>query len=145
MNRLGWLYRAGQLFIFAAGILSGVLMTPQYSGAEKEESVQENTVERTGVVDFVHKDALVINDSTLVLDSSIQLYDKHRNKTDQSSFKKGDRVIVTSVESEQTSNRRVTSVRLAKQGKGQENSANSESGKAKPSQVIKKANGIWTN
>ena len=145
MKIFGKLYIIEWRRTFAAGIFCLVLMFPHYSGAEKEEPAQKTTVEKTGIVDSVHKDGLVINDSKLLLDNSIVLYDKYRNRTNQSSFKEGDHVIVTSLEDEQSSNRRVLSVRLAKQGIGQESNGDSASGKEKPSQVIKKVNGVWTN
>lgn len=139
------LYLVEWRLAFAAGIFCLVLIFPHYSNAEKEEPVQETTVEKTGIVDSVHEDGLVINDSKLLLDSSIALYNQYKSRIDQSSFKEGDQVIVTSVENEQASKQRVLSVRLAKQGRGQERNNDPESERRKPSQVIKKINNVWTN
>lgn len=147
MNSLRILYLSGRSLVLVAVIFSGALLIPLHTvrAADEGEPAEKNTVERTGTVDSVYKDSLVIDDSSVLLDGTVQLYDQYGNSADQSLFEEGDQVAVVFAEDEQAGKRWIVSVKLAKKGSGKKEDISSEQEQTKQPKGIKKINGVWTN
>ncbi len=147
MNRLKIFISKKTVAVLSALMLFGVItvMLPGYGTAEEDEPefVKAEKTEELSTVDAVQKNAFVINDSVVLLDRSIPLYDRYGNRAGQNSFKVGDQVIVTSIEDEESSDHRIVSIRLAKNN--EQNNTSSEQPTTNQDQVIKKVNGVWTN
>lgn len=144
MNRLKILISKKTVAVLSVLVFFGIItiMLPGYGTAEETETEVEGT-EELSIVDSVQENAFVLNDSVVLLDRSISLYDRYGNKTEQSAFKVGDQVIVTSVENEESGEQQIVSIRLTKSN-GQK-STSSDQPTTKGNQVIRKMNGVWTN
>ncbi len=147
MNRLRIFFLRRPAAVLSALVLFGIVtvMLPGYGIAEEPEPevVKAEETEELATVDSVQDNAFVLSDSVVPLNSSVLLYDRYGNRTEQSSFKVGDQVIVTSVEDDAAGEQRIVSIRLKKStGK---NSTSSERPATKPNHVIKKVDGVWTN
>jgi hypothetical protein len=147
MNSLRILYLSGRSLVLVAVIFFGALLIPFHivSAADEGQSAEKNTVERTGTVDSVHKDSLVIDDSAVLLDGTVQLYDQYGNSADQSLFEEGDQVAVVFAEDEQAGKWWIVSIKLAKKGDGKKEGTSSEQEQTKQPKEIKKVDGVWTN
>ncbi len=147
MNRLKILISKKNATVLSVLVFFGIItvMLPGYGLAEESETevVKAEETEELSIVDSVQKNAFVLSDSVVLLDRSIFLYDRYGNRTEQSAFKVGDQVIVTSVENEESGKHRIVSIRLTKSN-GQ-NSTSSDQSTTKGNQVIRKMNGVWTN
>jgi hypothetical protein len=149
MNSLRILYLSGRGLVLVAVIFSGILLIPFHIvlAADEGQFAEIHTIESTGTVNAVHKDSLVIDDSAVLLDGTVQLYDQYGNSANQSLFEEGDQVFVASAEDEQAGKWWIVSIKLAKKGSGkkEDTSSGQEQTRQSEGKGIQKIDGVWTN
>ena len=102
MNRLKMFIAEKTAAVLRAAVIFGLVtvLFPGYTSAQEDESEMVQKAEETeelATVDSVQENAFVLNDSVVLLDRSILLYDRYGNRKEQSAFKVGDQVKIKSM------------------------------------------------
>ncbi len=128
---------------FSPGVVKKQSTAPvvEVESEDVDESAAEIS-ERTGTVDAVRKDKLIIDDSAVWFTESVLFYDRYGKRTSKDAFKVGNRVLITTSE-DRDGTRTLVSLSLVKSGKGAEEDVNKRNHPEE--QKIKKVNGVWVN
>lgn len=128
----------------AAAFLLGTLAVPANHAAAEEETEETAapvaTEQRGGTVDAVSDDHLVINDSSIPLNGSLQFYNEGGGRMSGSEFRVGDKVEMVLIENKVLGSWELVSVTRTKGG-------SAETPSTTPSQQVirKDADGVWRN
>jgi hypothetical protein len=125
--------------------LGAVAIPADYAAAEENaaEAAPVESEQHTGTVDALYDDRLVINDSSIPLNSSILLYNEGGGRMSANEFRVGDAVAVTVVKDEAASKRKVVSITRTKGASGEAHSSGQQTEQS--GQRIKQVDGVWIN